>query len=442
MYFSDLLSFYISFKNEDLKNILLSFLLFGKNAKISQRDYLNKLARFININRNFYSLCENSFLKNIIFVNRTYAGFVYSQLTSIYSSTEKGMTYYEKNLFIKYSADLIKQKKLNFSFCKEVIPSSKLDNKQIINIKDIVYVCDCLLDKNNLNNNISDDLEEMKNPFNNDKSVINGHMPFSSFEQIMKDIRINQKLIDIIIKFLQNYTMKNYLNFEDFKRLMSNLYFHVSIKYKRQFLFKMILTIANEKSSIKVSQLCKILQIENKDFKPQGTLDEKSFESIKDPIINSEIEKYIGYLDTFSLLPYLKFKVKPIGQDLIKRIINFILDNKTAEEYLDENFDKNEKFYPINMTFWKSLIEPGIIPEMEVNNYSIAEEDTAFNFEKKMENQKKEEKNDGEEKKSHRQQNESNQNKNEDNKEENNNKEKQIEKKKIEIKKKEKKKEK
>jgi hypothetical protein len=234
--------------------------------------------------------------------------------------------------------------------------------------------------------------------------------------------------------------MKNYLNFEDFKRLMSNLYFRVSIKDKKQFLFKMILTIANEKSSIKASQLCKILQIENKDIKPQGTFDEESFKSIKDPIINSEIEKYIGYLDSFGLLPYLKFKVKPLGQDLIKRIINFILDNKTAEEYLKENFDKNDKFYPINMTFWKSLIEPGIIPEMEIHNYSIAEEDTTFNFEKKMDDQKKEEKNIEKEKKSQEKQNESNQNKNKDNKEENNNKEKQIEKKETEIKKREKKK--
>ena len=35
----------------------------------------------------------------------------------------------------------------------------------------------------------------------------------------------------------------------------------------------------------------------------------------------------------------------------------FTLNNKTSEEYLIENFDDNEEFYPINMTFWKSLID-------------------------------------------------------------------------------------
>ena len=73
-------------------------------------------------------------------------------------------------------------------------------------------------------------------------------------------------------------------------------------------------------------------------------------------------------MDNLGLLPYIKYNVKPIGQELKKKIINFILENRTAEEYLIENFDKNSSFYPINMDFWKSIVEPGEIPDVFVNN--------------------------------------------------------------------------
>ena len=177
----------------------------------------------------------------------------------------------------------------------------------------------------------------------------------------------------------------------------------------------MLLTISNEKSSIETSKLAKILKIENKEFKPSGTIDEKSFESLKDPIINSEIEAYIGYMDNLGLLPYLKFNIKPLGQELKKKIINFILNDKTAEEYLIENFDSNNIFYPINMEFWKSLIEPGTTPEFEVNNSLIADVDDIYYIEKKEEEDNNEN-NQKQEKKEN--QNENQQNKEEPKKEE------------------------
>ena len=265
MYYSDLLTFYTSFTNNNLKSIVLSFLLFGKNGKISKSNYMNKLTQFVNINEDFLILSDPNFLKLIKYVDRGYAGYIPNfKFTSSTNTSEKDSVYYEKNLFIQNCDALIKQKKLNFSFFKNVIPSSQLNNTKIKNIKDTIYICDCLLENVNLNINSSDELEEMRYNFNMDKSINNGHLPFVYFENMMKELRVNQKLIDIIIKFLKNYTMKDYLNFEDFKNIMSNLYFRVSITHKKQFLFKMILAITNEKTSIKMSQLCKILKIYNK----------------------------------------------------------------------------------------------------------------------------------------------------------------------------------
>ena len=309
MYFSDLLYFYTSFTNKKLKIVLLSFLLFGKSGKIGQSNYLKKISQFISINDNFALLINKDFLKSIIDKGYT----TYFQLKNIPNipylnifkekDNIKDNIYYDKTLFIEAAKKLVEKSQLKYSFFNGVVPSSTLIRKPIGSIKKKAgtYICDCLLESGNLYINNSDELEEMRNYFNRDKLVNNGHLSFSNFEKIMKEYRVNQKLIDIIIKFLRFYTMKNYLNFEDFKNLMSNIYYRESITSKKYFLFKMVLTISNEKTSIKASQFCHILQIENKDYNPTGTIDEKTFETLK----YSEIDEYIGYMDTLGLLPYL-----------------------------------------------------------------------------------------------------------------------------------------
>ena len=404
MYFSELINFYTSFTNKRLKIILFSFLLFGKTGRIPKKNYINNLSEFMTINDTFIILSSENFLKSIISNEKGTFSYI-SSLTKnyIYGSKEKDTIYFDKNNFIKQADSLVKSNLLNFSFVKNIIQSSKLGKLKIkeMKVKIHSYVCDCLLENMNDNLNNTDELEEMRSYFNRDKAVKNGHLPFGEFEKIMKDLRVNQKLIDIILKFLKNYTMKDYLNFEDFKSLMSNIYFRVAFKNKKIFLFKMLLTIFNEKSSIKASQLGKILQIENKEYKSSGAIDENSFISSKDPIINSEIEAYIGYMDTFGLMPYLKFNVKPIGQELKKKIINFILNKRTAEEYLVENFDDNNVFFAINMPFWNSLVNPEEFPEIEVNNSIIGEEDDIYNIGQNKEKEEKNEKQD--------QQNENNQ---------------------------------
>ena len=391
MYFNDLKNFYTIFTNEKLKSVLLSFLLFGKVGKVPKNTYINNLTQFINISDDFLILGSDNFLKSIISNDKGSSyipSFAKNYIPGYFK--DKDNLYCDKNLFIKKSNALIEQKKFNFSLVKEVISSSTIGNKKILELKEkkYTYVCDCLLENMEKNIDENDELEDMRSYFIKDKASKNGHLLFSDFEKIMKEVRVNQKLIDIVLKFLRNYTMKDYMNFEDFKNIMTNIYFRQSFKHKKNYLFKMLLTICNEKSSIKASQLIEILQIENKEYKLSGTINEKNFESFEDPIINSEIDAFIGYMDNLGLLPYIKYNVKPIGQELKKKIINFILDNRTAEEYLIENFDKNNSFYPINMDFWKSIVEPGEIPDVFVNNSKIAEEDKIYYIQN---NEKKEE---------------------------------------------------
>jgi len=251
MYFSDLICFYTAFTNEQLKVILLSFLIFGRKAKLWKKAYIEKLSEFMAINEGFTLLNSERFLKSIIYNEKGYSTYIPSFAKNyIYGTKDKDTIYFDKSLFINNAINFFNQDLIKFNFVYKVKPSSQLINLKIdeVKIKFHTYVCDCLLQKVGENINASDELEEMKYYFNKDSSVVSGHLPFSAFEEIMKKLRVNQKLIDIIIKYLKNHTMKDYINFQDFKDLMSNIYFRVSYKQKKKSLFKMLLTISNEKT--------------------------------------------------------------------------------------------------------------------------------------------------------------------------------------------------
>ena len=59
-------------------------------------------------------------------------------------------------------------------------------------------------------------------------------------------------------------------------------------------------------------------------------------------------------------------------------MINYILNKKTAEEYLIDNFDKSNKFYPINIEFWNGLTSDINESELNINNSLIADKDEIY----------------------------------------------------------------
>ena len=359
---NDLKVFYFSFKNSKFKYILLSFLIFGKHRKILKKNYMNNVFNnFVQKDKKLNILLDEKFLKEIIYKERS----------------NSKVTYFDKVLFIEKSKDLIKKEYTEFEFIKEVFPSEYLEKFRIMHINNMNFICNCLVEKDDVNKNNIDELEQMRIPFNNDTpAVVNGYLYFNSFEKIMTEFRVNKKLIDLIIQYLKCYTMKDHMNFEDFKYLMSNIYDPVSITEKREFLFKMITTIANEKSGIKIGKLIKIFGIENTDINQEETID---LENLEGSLFDIEIDRYLGYMEILGLLPFLRYGVKPVDSELKKKIINYLLNNKTSEEYLIDNFDKIDKFYAINISFWKSIITPGKYPLNKIDNSIIAEEDNIYN---------------------------------------------------------------
>jgi len=373
---NDLKVLYLSFTEPNYRCILLSFFLFGNHKKILRSSYSKNLAEFNSSDKIFLeSFSDDKFIKSIIYKEKS----------------NSKITYLNKILFIENSKLLFKEKYNDFEFIKVIFPSSVL-NTFILKYMNMNYVCDCFVEKDNTSKDLNNlyDLEQMKDLFNkdcsNDKS---GHLNFKSFEKILKDIRVNQKLINLIIQYLKAYTMKDYINFDDFKYLMSNIYDPLQIDVKKKFLFQMIYTIANVESSIKTEKLTKILQIDDKEIEKK----EITLENSEEPRIDIEIDVYLGYMYNLGLLPFLRYNIKPKQIELKKKIINNILNHKSVEEYLMDNFEANNKFYPITIDFWNSIISPERYPKEIINNSIIAEEYDIFHIENSIKKEKTNENN-------------------------------------------------
>ena len=386
MFYTDFIYFYVSFTNEKFKNILLSFLIMGNHANVEKKLYLDGLADFINIDDNFKLLSDKMTIKQITKKEKQTGNF-FSDFKFFGKKNEE--EYISKELLIQFLEDQQKINKIKFFFYKEIKKSSDFF-KQKRN-KNQGYICNCL--KDNLNNT-EEILNKIKPYFLSDKLLSNGHLSFKNFEKLMKEYRVNEKLINLIIKYLKAYTMKDSINFNDFKEIISYIYDPKNITNKKNFLFKMILAFHNEKSTIKGTQLKKFFEIDNKECNIEEEIDLDKFQNLINNDILSKINEYINYMENLGFLPYIRYNLKTDDKQLQKKIINFMLNNKTAEEYLIENFDKYNKFYPINIEFWNSLTNKDDSSneqsesELKINNSLIAEKDEIYYITKKEEEKK------------------------------------------------------
>ena len=378
MYKKELCNLYVAFVNKDLMNILFSFLILGNKDKMEKDEYKVIISKFIEINNSFEILNTDECFKSIIFekANIIMNNFEENNINNQIKD------YVNKKLLITYLKT--HQKDLRISFHKKIKQSSELFTKNNCLTKN--YVCDCLIEQNK--NKSVDLIDQIEKPFLNDKLVVKGHLSFDNLKKMMKGYSVDEKLINLIVKYLEISTMKNSIIFSDFKNLISDIIFKNSEQEKKNLLFRMILAIYNRKESIKGNQLKEIFNIQNEECKLEENIDKNKFDNLEEPIIKKEITPYIQYMENLILLVYIRYNLKVEDESLKKKIINFILNKKTAEECLIENFDKFDKFYPVNKEFWDSLIKENIgenEPELKINNSLIAEIDKVYNITKKEE---------------------------------------------------------
>ena len=75
MYFDDIIYFYIAFADEDLKYILLAFLILEKEEKVDKKTYGANLSDFFMIDNNFKILNDDKILKYISYKKEKSSGY-------------------------------------------------------------------------------------------------------------------------------------------------------------------------------------------------------------------------------------------------------------------------------------------------------------------------------------------------------------------------------
>ena len=231
------INIYAAFRIPSFKNILLTFLILENVAKIEKSKYIEIIKEFSKTNKNFEKLSDPDAIK--------FFSCVEDQRNKLFQNYETGTinpnyeTFIHKDMLLKYIETNETKLKLKHPFFQSIKQSSELF-KRNKKFKEH-YVCDCI--KNYLELNKSNDLfANIKNPFQSDKKLIEkGRMPLINLEKLMKEYCDNQKLIDLILKYLDLLNMKNSINFDDFRNLMID----INPENRKAFLYKVLLKIMN-----------------------------------------------------------------------------------------------------------------------------------------------------------------------------------------------------
>ena len=355
--YEDIKYLYCCFKisNPKIKIILIVFLLFENNNIIKSIEFNNHIFKIFKKDFEMQAYLSNYFAE-----------------------------YEEENYKLKNVINKLSENSENidfltkFKFIKKLDGSSKYKIQLINKNEDFNYICDCakLLAEENIENN----LDTMKNSYDSLTRNTNNIFYFKDFQILLQKSQIHKKLINLVIEYLRKYTQKDYCCFNDVKYIFTNLNYSLPINDKKKFIFKMILTICEEKNKLTYDQINKYLNIDYNESENNINTEDISYEEndfITNNIFDEMINKINPHLDNFGLLPYLKFNVKAKDKKIKRRLVKDILKNENIdnyEKYLENKFDEYNYFYAIDINFWNILMNENEEAPDYINNSRIAEE--------------------------------------------------------------------
>ena len=393
IYQDNLKYLYYSFTDNQskIKFILFSFLIFGDKEYIEEKELKQLISRFFIKNVQLFAPFFNYTIKIIEIVDK---------------NKKKGKKNHKnENELLIPRDDFIKNVKLfenanskiisEFHFIKKYIGSNEFTFDSSNKNNNLNFYCDCSKNESKstieINENKFDNannIKAMRNVYKEKTNNTNKVLYYTELRKILKEKKIEENLINLVVDYLSKNTFKEYCYFNDIKDIFNNLEFSLDLKDKKKFLFKMISTINKNENRLTYKQIAKYLNVENSgedkknennnEINNNGSYDEDDF--IKNDIFDGMINKMETSLDNFGLLPYLEFKVKTNDKNVRKRLINDVLnedilaDGGNYEKYLEKNFEQGIYFYAIDINLWNSLIDPKADAPDYLDNSKIAEE--------------------------------------------------------------------
>jgi hypothetical protein len=218
--------------------------------------------------------------------------------------------------------------------------------------------------------------DSLEGEFRNIEKMNDGIFPISLFEDMMREINVDDGLIEIIGNYLRKKTKKSFFNFNLFKEILSLLTSdetHQKKIYKD--ISKGIFILASYPNNYIDKKTLITL------FKNEKNIEKKleKFKRDKPFELSQFLELYYYKNDIFDellehiqYLKYIFFKEK-IGNDrsIEKKCVRILLKDKSMEDYILERLQYDNSFYLIDIEFWNKWNELTSEPMDEINNNSF-----------------------------------------------------------------------
>ena len=371
--YDDFCYFYALLNTSSFKakiDFLLDF-IFIKNDKVSKEKYINKInkyfagSRLLNdifldknllqnssnfIRKDIYSYIEKNHKKNLeeysLYINNK--NIIFSNKISLYNNNdndnyikEEGINNYENTLLL--------------------INNSKDNSNASINSVDITIV----------KNQQYDSLQE---EFKNIEKKNNGVFPISLFEEMLKEINIDDNLVEVIGDYLKKKSKKSFMNFDLFKEVLSLLIPQTTnqIKYNKEISKGIFTLISYPKNFIVNKSLLKLFKNDYNIVKEINKL-EKGKNIEINQFIDLNISKnniLIESLDHLKYLKYIFFKEK-VGNDhsIEYKCLKILMKEISMQDYILKRLQYDNNFYLIDIDFWEKW--SNLIVEFDKNsNYN------------------------------------------------------------------------
>ena len=225
----------------------------------------------------------------------------------------------------------------------------------------------------------------LKNEFEEYEKNNNGVFTISLFEEMLKEINVNQSIITIIGSYLTLKTKKSFFNFELFKEILTLLTreetnnFNLNEKYKDSLADGLFTLFSYPNDYITKNALITII----KENRPQLTqnqiysiLDNMKIKKLitKDKfseIVSLVIKELLESLEHITYFRYIFFNTKLEDHLLEKNCIELLLKGNTLHNYIIERLQYDKVFYIIDKDFYMKWEDYMHMSEEEQKRYDI-----------------------------------------------------------------------
>ena len=337
---------------------LLDF-IFIKENKLKQESYIKKVNKYFKNSKILLKL----FLKDEFITNtKIEREYIYNQIKVNHISIIE-----------------------NFHFLQKKIEKEKKDNTLINNNDDSqgsililnanVTDCGCMSSRNNNSFNKNNTLvpikykqyDKLEREFQNIEKMNNGIFPIKVLENMLKEINVNESLIEVIGNYLRQKTQKTFFEFGLFKELLgilslplddgkvdskdiANGLFHL-FSYPKNYISKksFFLFVKSTKPELSSQQINNLLN-ENE---IKANIDKDKFTEIIKLVVKELEESFVH----ISYLQYIFFKGKSPDKKVERNCIEILKKGLSLNDYLKEKINTEDKFYVIDKEFWNKWIE-------------------------------------------------------------------------------------